>query len=168
MLYDLQSYKVNKIILCPIINEIKKSYITSGFSIEFLMNIFTGVSITKRVVEKQNKYSMSLTIKDYYICRGLMLNNRLNGYPYDEEGQEKEKEIFKKIEDFYRNDPKIASKNRYEFEFEEILSIVSEDDLLCSLKWFEKQVKFAIQLLEKYENSSIVRKKKVSSILEEL
>lgn len=168
MLFDLQSDKVNKIILCPIIKDLKKYYKTFGFSLDFLLKIFLGLSITKTVVDKQVKYNMSLTIRDYYICRGLMLNNKLNGYSHGKDYQDVEKELFEKIIEFYKDDTKTACKNRFEFGFEEILKIVEEKDLLHYLEWFEKQVTFAIQLLEKYENSNVTRKKKVSSILDEL
>lgn len=40
MLFDLQSEKVNKIILCPILKEIKKLYLQYGFSIELLNILF--------------------------------------------------------------------------------------------------------------------------------
>lgn len=168
MLFDLQSDKVNKIILCPIIKELRKYYKEYGFSLNFLKTIFLGVSITKMVADKKEKYHMSLTIRDYFICRGLMLNNKLNRYPYGKDYQDEEKQFFEKIIEFYKDDAKIARKNRFEFGFEEILKIVDENDLLHYLEWFEKQVIFAIQLLEKYETSNITRKKKVSSILDEL
>lgn len=168
MLYDLQSDKVNKIILCPIIKEVKNNYTTYGFTVEFLRMMFSGVSVTKRILRKEEKYSMSLTIKDYYVCRGLMLNNKLNNFPYDEGYQEHERNLYEKIVEFYKDNPADAGKNRYEFEFDEILKIVEEKDLLYALEWLEKQVLYAISILEKYEDSSVKRKKRVSSILDEL
>lgn len=168
MLYDLQSDKVNKIILCPIIREVRNNYTTYGFSVEFLRMMFSGVSVTKRALRKEVKYSMSLTIKDYYVCRGLMLNNKLNNFPYDEGYQEHERKLYEKIVEFYKDNPAYTGKNRYEFEFDEILKIVEEKDLLYALEWFEKQILYAVSILEKYEDSSVKRKKRVSSILEEL
>lgn len=168
MLFDLQSEKVNKIIICPIIKELKKYYQTYGFSVAFLKKIFSGLTISKMTVKKNDRYHMGLTIRNHYICRGLMLNNQLNGYHHDEGSQKSQEVIFNKIIEFYKDDADFANKKRYKFGFEEILNIVDEHSLLQSLDWFENQVLFAIQLLEKYEDSNVSRKKKVSSILNEL
>ena len=40
MLYDLQSEKVNKIVICPILREVKKLYLKYGYSVIFLTKFF--------------------------------------------------------------------------------------------------------------------------------
>ncbi len=52
--------------------------------------------------------------------------------------------------------------------FEEILNIVSEEELLECLGWFEKQILYALHILDEYADNNVARKRKVSSILEEL
>lgn len=47
MLFNLQSEKVNKIILCPIIVEIREIYNQLGFSIELIKKMFDNISIRK-------------------------------------------------------------------------------------------------------------------------
>ena len=170
MLFDLQSEKVNKIILCPILNEVKRLYFEYGFSIELLNDLFRGIRINKRKNGDSFKYSTSLTISNQYLCYGLMLNNRLNEYPYGTSKQEKEKELFEKIEMYMIEKRGEQGKNltTISMNFEEILNIVSQKELLESLEWFEKQILYALHILDEYTDNSISRKRKVSSILEEL
>ena len=58
--------------------------------------------------------------------------------------------------------------NRRQFSFNEILNILTKEELLKHLQWFQSQVEFAMQIVEKYDDTNINRKKKVASILEEL
>lgn len=170
MLFDLQSEKVNKIVLCPILNEIKKLYSEHGFSLGFLNELFEGIKINKRKDNNSFKYSTSLTISNQYLCYGLMLNNRLNEYPYGTSKQEKEKELYGKIETYLIEKEGKQAKNltRVSMSFEEILNIVSEEELLECLGWFEKQILFSLHILDEYADNNVARKRKVSSILEEL
>ncbi len=52
--------------------------------------------------------------------------------------------------------------------FDEVLEVLEPDELLEHLEWFQNQIEFAIQIVEKYDDRKISRKKKVSTILEEL
>lgn len=171
MLFDLQSDKVNKIVLCPIINEIKQLYLTKGFSLGLLYELFEGIKIGKRNTSKSKyKYHSSLTIKNKYLCYGLMLTIRLNEYAYDESTQEMEKRLYEKIKDYVikKEGKEISEPRVFSMGFEEVLEVVSEKELLECLKWFEKQVLYAIHILEECSDGNISRKKKVASILEEL
>ena len=100
----------------------------------------------------------------------LKLNNRLNEYPYEKSTQETEKEIYEKIERYMieKEGEKVRKLRRFSMSFEDVLKIVSEQELLECLKWFEKQILYAMHILEECEDGNISRKKKVSSILEEL
>ncbi len=170
MLFDLQSEKVNKIVLCPILSEVKKLYLEKGFSLELLNELFEGLQVGKRTVNNSVSYNVSLTISNQYLCYGLMLNNRLNEYPYEKSTQETEKEIYEKIERYMieKEGEKVRRLRRFSMSFEDVLKIVSEQELLECLKWFEKQILYAMHILEECEDGNISRKKKVSSILEEL
>ena len=174
MLFDLQSEKVNKIVLCPILSEVKKLYLEKGFSLELLNELFEGLQVGKRTVNNSVSYNVSLTISNQYLCYGLMLNNRLNEYPYEKSTQETEKEIYEKIERYMiekegeKEGEKVRKLRRFSMSFEDVLKIVSEQELLECLKWFEKQILYAMHILEECEDGNISRKKKVSSILEEL
>lgn len=168
MLFDLQSEKVNKIILCPILNEIKKLYLQYGYSLEFLNILFEGMKFSVSRKGDSKIYSSSLKIRNRYLCYGLMLNNRLNVFAYSNNDNGKEKALFERCKKYKedKNNKKISSI--VEMSFDEALEVMNLDELLEQLKWFRNQVEFAMQIVEKYDDKKISRKKKVATILEEL
>lgn len=168
MLFDLQSEKVNKIILCPILKEVKKLYLQYGFSIDLLNILFEGMKFTKRLNGEKMRYSTSLTIKNQYLCYGLMLNNRLNMFPYSDNNDKQEKQIFEKMEKYMVNKNHKRNARSLSATFDEVLEVLKPEELLKHLEWFQNQIEFAIQIVEKYDDRKISRKKKVSTILEEL
>lgn len=168
MLFDLQSEKVNKIILCPILKEVKKLYLQYGFSIDLLNILFEGMKFTKRLNGEEMRYSTSLTIKNQYLCYGLMLNNRLNVFPYSDNNDKQEKQIFEKMEKYMVNKNHKRNARSLSATFDEVLEVLKPEELLKHLEWFQNQIEFAIQIVEKYDDRKISRKKKVSTILEEL
>ena len=168
MLFDLQSEKVNKIILCPILKEVKKLYLQYGFSIDLLNILFKGMKFTKRLNGEEMRYSTSLTIKNQYLCYGLMLNNRLNMFPYSYNNDKQEKQIFEKMEKYMVNKNHKRNARSLSATFDEVLEVLKPEELLKHLEWFQNQIEFAIQIVEKYDDRKISRKKKVSTILEEL
>lgn len=168
MLFDLQSEKVNKIILCPILKEVKKLYLQYGFSIDLLNILFEGMKFTKRLNGEEMRYSTSLTIKNQYLCYGLMLNNRLNMFPYSDNNDKQEKQIFEKMEKYMLNKNHKRNARSLSATFDEVLEVLKPEELLKHLEWFQNQIEFAIQIVEKYDDKKISRKKKVSTILEEL
>lgn len=175
MLFDLQSEKVNKIILCPILMEIKRLYSQYGFSIELLNIMYKGVTFIKRSFRDKVRYNISLTIKNQYLFRVLKLNNRLNmfRYLYNNDDDEREWQIYKKIEKYIletymraNNCKKIPAV--LNLTFDEVLDFLKPEELLEYLDFFKQQIEFAIQIVEKYDGRKISRKKKVSTILDEL
>lgn len=58
MLFNLQSEKVNKIILYPALKQIRKRYNEDGYSLKLLRYMFSGVFIDRRIDDKgERKYS---------------------------------------------------------------------------------------------------------------
>ena len=173
MLFDLQSEKVNKIILCPILMEIKKLYSQYGFSIELLKIMYEGITFVKNPFRGKIKYNISLTMKNQYLSRGLKLNSRLNMFRYLGDNDERERQIYKKIEKYIVETYKRAnnckrSPSILNFTFDEVLEFLKPEELLEYLDFFKSQIEFAIQTVEKYDDRKISRKKKVATILEEL
>lgn len=149
MLFDLQSEKVNKIILCPILKEVKKLYLQYGFSIDLLNILFEGMKFTKRLNGEEMRYSTSLTIKNQYLCYGLMLNNRLNMFPYSDNNDKQEKQIFEKMEKYMVNKNHKRNARSLSATFDEVLEVLKPEELLKHLEWFQNQIEFAIQIVEK-------------------
>ena len=173
MLFDLQSEKVNKIILCPILMEIKNLYSQYGFSIELLKIMYEGITFVKNTFRGKIKYNISLTMKNQYLFRGLKLNSRLNMFRYLGDNDERERQIYKKIEKYIVETYKRAnnckrSPSILNFTFDEVLEFLKPEELLEYLDFFKSQIEFAIQTVEKYDDRKISRKKKVATILEEL
>ena len=173
MLFDLQSEKVNKIILCPILMEIKKLYSQYGFSIELLNIIYKGVTFTKDPFIEKEQYIIYLNMKNQYLSRGLKLNSRLNMFRYLGDNDERERQIYKKIEKCIaevciRNNKCGNWPSILKLTFDEVLEFLKPEELLEYLDFLKSQIEFAIQIVEKYDDRKISRKKKVSTILEEL
>ncbi|MBR7165463.1 MAG: NACHT domain-containing protein [Clostridia bacterium] len=165
MLYNMQPEKVNKIILFPGLRKIQTLYTEKGFSIEFLSKLFTGLS-TRVYFEEENgkkvRYkSISLNIKDNYMCSVLKLSCILNGYSFPKINTEAEEKVYDLIK-------KNSKTGKIVKPFKEVLDFIDEADLLEALKWFEKQIEFSIFILEQEKENDISKKKRVSSILDEL
>ena len=115
---------------------------------------------------EEEVFSTSLTTKNQYLCYGLMLNNILNNYPYSK--NEMDKALYEKCNVYVENQGKRRGHSIISLSFQEALEIMKEEELLEYLKWFKSQVEFAIKIVDKYDDKNINRKKKVSTILEEL
>lgn len=168
MLFDLQSEKVNKIIICPILKDIKKLYDQYNFSLQFLEALFNGVEFRKSNDDNKEYFTSSLTIDNRYLCYGIILNSRLNKYSYGENNNNTTQKIFEKLQKSNIFNLTTNNRNSFWVSFDQILSVISEVELLDDLQWFKAHIEFAMQILEKYDNLRIGRKKKVASILEEL
>lgn len=169
MLFDLQSEKLNKIVICPILKEIQKLYMQLGFSLDFLETLFEGVRFNRRRMQNDEEhYGSSLTIKNQYLCYGLMLNSRLNEFPYENHDEIANKKMYDKMKKAYLAVSQEKSVSSFFMPFTQVLDIISKDELLTHLNWFKKQVEFAMQIIEKYDETNIGRKKKVATILDEL
>lgn len=169
MLFDLQSEKVNKIVICPILKKVQKFYIQFGFSLEFLEILFEGIRLRKQFMHNNKvHYGSSLTIKNQYLCNGLLLNSRLNEFPYENYNENENRNIYNKLKEAYLSNS--HEKNVYSFymPFSQVLDVISERELLDYLSWFKKQIEYAIQIIEKYDDTNIGRKRKVTTILDEL
>ncbi len=169
MLFDLQSEKVNKIVICPILKEVQKLYIQFGFSLDFLEILFKGIRLRRRQTQNNEEhYGSSLTIKNQYLCNGLILNSRLNEFPYENYNEEGNKNIYYKLKKAYLSSSHEEDIESFFMPFARVLDVISENELLYHLDWFKKQVEFAMQIIEKYDDTNVGRKKKVATILDEL
>lgn len=162
MLYDLQSEKVNRIILCPGIRKLKELYEEFGFSIQLLERLFKNLSIEKKNENGKIKKNISFYIKDKYLCEILKMTCRFNGYRYGVIDNSKEEEI---IDLFLK---KNSRNNKVEIDISEMLEVVPKEDFLQGVAWVENHIKFCLQILDEYGTNTIGNKRKVSSILEQL
>lgn len=151
MLFNLQSEKVNKIILCPGIKQMKKRYDEKGFSGELLKYLFEGVTVGRRPNQgKEKRYSFSLRIKNKYLCNILRSACRLNGYSYPEINVEYESKIAENFKQVDRTQV---------IAFDEIFQIIKEEDFLKAISWFEEQLIFCFDLSENLESKKLGKRK---------
>ena len=168
MLFDLQTDKVNKIIFCPGIKTIKSIYEEHGFSCDLLRKMFDGITINRRYFKENGQtrkcYVASLYVKDRYLCNIMQLACRLNKYPFPRspEFNTETEEILKKI---------VLSKHNslpQTWTFDEIFPIIDPDQLLFCVQWFDRHLHFCFDIYEKYSENAALKKRKVSSIIDEL
>lgn len=178
MLYNLQPDKVNKIVLCPGLKKLKELYDSMGFSVELLKELFSGVHL-RRLYKLENSkrvtdYTIDFGISNRYLCNILMITCKLNHFfNPNAEGIKKSREIASTwVSEREKQDP----QNRYHIEpieFDDLMIFLDKHnftvaDFLEACKWVEARFIFSFKILEKYGENSISRKKKVSSILDEL
>ena len=160
MLFNLQSEKVNKIILCPGIKKLKKIHDDKGFTIDLLEILFKGISINPVSREGKTHYSIALVIKDRYLCNVAQMTCRLNHYRYAQEDA-RDDALARQIK------RKLPSRENL-WSFSEVTGIVSTEELLENLSWFEHQYQFCISILQQNADNKALHKKKVASIIDEL
>lgn len=160
MLFNLQSEKVNKIILCPGIKKLKKIHDDKGFTIDLLEILFKGISINPVSREGKTHYSIALVIKDRYLCNVAQMTCRLNHYRYAQEDA-RDDALARQIK------RKLPSRENL-WSFSEVTGIVSTEELLENLSWFEHQYQFCISILQQNADNKALQKKKVASIIDEL
>ena len=116
------------------------------------------------------EYDLSLQIKDYYLCRGLMLNAKLNKHNKPElSRKDNEHETRKKLaSQLQKKFPYIGETDRECVSFDEVLTIISEPELLKVLLWVKDDIDFALKTINDHELSKVNRKRREASILDEL
>lgn len=166
MLFNLQPEKVNKIILSPGIKKLKDLYDKKRFSVELLDDLFAGLSVrnTRGRNTKDTKAELSIPIKNRYLCNIFRFSCKLNGFINDT-SERKSTGIAERI----KSGVKTKTGRTFDrYSFKEILTVVDEKELLEELDWINQQLLFAFSVLEKNKSNDLAKKRKVSSIIEEL
>lgn len=160
MLFNLQSEKVNKIILYPALKRFKKRYENEGFSVELLKYLFYGVGVTKRRNPKDGrKFILSLHIKNKFMCNILIKTCELNGYLYPELDHIAEQRVAEVIY-------KIRHTNY--ISFNRVIKVVEEGELLEAFEWFRQQILFVVNFTDKLEIETKEVRNNVKDILKSL
>lgn len=165
MLFNMQSEKVNKVIFSPGIKKVKRLYNQYGYSLQFLQQLFYGVQVINRSSDDSpSKKTLSLMVREDYLCNILRCTCRCNKYRYGQQGQKQidyEDQIAKRLINGEKNKHKV-------FPIEEAVKVVREEELLSAVSWFEKQYEFCVMIMEQSSGKGSIRKKKVASIIDEL
>lgn len=165
MLYELQPSRFIKNIISPAIKELHEKYIDNGESNEWLIRLmYSDVGVRKYSKEKNKR--CFVTIKEFYYHDMIIRACNVGGLfksRTDEENQRSEKREAK-----LRN----ILEEKYRLDKEQSFDTLAEDgymeEVLEGLQWIVDRYEFAVEYIEGYDNSSLSRKKKFSSMLDEL
>ncbi len=166
MLFRMQSDKVNKIVFCPIIKEIKNLYEKEGFTIKFLRRLFIDFSVEKHWKNGENKYRVRVYY-DTFLYKGMVLGVGLNDFYHSGRRQnynDVHKALFEKVSENYTFDSN-ASHVYFTTKFDAALLLVKEDELLENFLWVKDECEFLFEILEKCEKEKMGISNKLSSIL---
>lgn len=163
MLYGLQPDDTNRVVLLPGVKQLKELYNNLGFSIKFLNEVFNGIVINydyNKMCNHMVPLRMLLRIKNFYLFDVVKIVCVLNRFVFQDLDSDLEKEVLIKLAEKFKIDETI--------EFNIAIKIVGENKLLNALRWFEEQILFAFNIMEKYETSSLANYDSLLSILNRL
>ena len=163
MLFELQSEKVNRIIICPILKEIKELYEKHGFSIELMEILYNSASFISPFDDE--RIVLAVSENKNYFAPILNLNARLNKKPENHFKPNAEELLNRVLEYKGLNDSGIDSLG---ISFRELAEIVTENRLLQEFNWVKDSLEFALKILDKYEKSNSHKLNSVEDILEDL
>ena len=163
MLFELQSEKVNRIIICPILKEIKKLYEDLKFSVELMEILYSSASFISPFDD--NQIVLAVMNNTNYFVPILELNARLNKKPKKHFEPNAEELLYRVLEYKGRNDSEIDA---LEIGFRELAEIVTEKRLLQELDWIKDSIEFALKILDNYEKSNPLKSNSVDDILADL
>ena len=163
MLFELQSEKVNRIIICPILKEIKELYEKHGFSIELMEILYNSASFISPFDDE--RIVLAVSENKNYFAPILNLNARLNKKPENHFKPNAEELLNRVLEYKGLNDSGIDSLG---ISFRELAEIVTENRLLQEYDWVKDSLEFALKILDKYEKSNSHKLNSVEDILEDL
>lgn len=163
MLFELQSEKVNRIIICPILKEIKELYEKLGFSIELMEILYNSAIFISSFDDEQ--IVLAVSENKNYFAPILDLNARLNKKPKNNFKPNAQVLLDRVLEYKGRNDSGIDVLG---ISFGELAEIVTEKKLLQEYDWIRDSIDFALKIIDKYEKSNSLNLNSVEDILADL
>ena len=145
MLFNLQSDRFNKIIICPYIKKIKDVYDNTGFSKEFLKVIYANAGFFDDDETDQVFLVVSVTELSFILTLNEKLNgNKNNNTPRITDDSNAYFEVSS-----YIDKHNIACSTE-SMSFDILSAALTEKRMLKELDWIKKSVEFAFDILDKY------------------
>lgn len=163
-LFTLQPDKVNKIVFYPGIKKLKELYDKNGFSYDVICSIFNGINIFVPQ-GKKHRPRIGFSVQNRYLCNILYLTYGLNNYSSSDANSNASKED-RVIDKLAATIPDESFSHTWSFE--DLKKIITPEELIDCLSWCDNCLQFCFDLYEKYSDSSALKKRKVSSIIDEL
>lgn len=167
MLFSLEGERVNKVVLCPGIKELKALYDKAGFSCDLLSTLYTCIAVRKEfrsgTSEQKSSYSTILPCANYYLCSIISIVCNLNGYSQPSHKIDpRQQEILRKISE------RLDALSVSSCSFKEAADIVGNENFLYSLRWFKDRIQFCFQIYDKYTRKVPSEKSTIKSILADI
>lgn len=166
MLFNMQSDKVNKIILCPEIKKIKKIYDSCGFTIDFIKKIYDRIMLEKSVFiedlgEKSGEYTLLYRVKNKYFDRIIFCTCEFNNFSYKHTNDEINTKVVNKLLEINNDD-----FEELDFSLDDAVEILGEKELLRNFEFLKSRLHFVFDILQKYDSKSISEKTTIDSIID--
>lgn len=164
MLYELQPLRFVKNIISPAIRELQEKFKKNNESEEWLIGyLYEDVGIRKY---RNGEKRCAVTIKNFYyhdmIIRACSISELYNNSKQErmQRNKVREEKLIKILEEEYR-----ASKP---VRFEDIIRRGYTKEMLEALHWVIERYKFAVNYVDMVDKDPLAKKKRFSSMLEEL
>lgn len=164
MLYELQSSRFIKNIISPAIRELHELYNNNGESEEWLINLmYEDVCVRKY---KDGQKRCAVTIKEFYFHDMIMRACNIGGLYKNmkeeraQRSKAREEPLIKILEENYGIDKEV--------EFDKLKQNGYKKEMLEGLHWIIERFEFAVNYIESVDIDPLARKKRFSSMLEEL
>ena len=164
MLYELQPLRFVKNIISPAIRELQEKFKKNNESEEWLIGyLYEDVGIRKY---RNGEKRCAVTIKNFYyhdmIIRACSISELYNNSKQErmQRNKVREEKLIKILEEEYH-----ASKP---VRFEDIIRRGYTKEMLEALHWVIERYKFAVNYVDMVDKDPLAKKKRFSSMLEEL
>lgn len=164
MLYELQPLRFQKNIVIPAIRELQELFVKNGKSEEWLINLMYEDVCVRKYVNGEKR--CAVTIREFYYHDMIMRACNIGGLYKNmkEEKNQRSKERENKLINLLESKYGIEK----EVKFSELKKIGFMDETIQALYWIVERYEFAINFVELIDKDPIGRKKKFSSMLDEL
>lgn len=164
MLYELQPSRFIKNIISPAIRELHELYNNNGESEEWLIKLMYEDVCVRKYKDGQKRCAVS--IKEFYFHDMIMRACNIGGLYKNmkeeraQRSKTREEPLIKILEENYGIDKEV--------EFDELKQNGYKKEMLEGLHWIIERFEFAVNYIESVDIDPLARKKRFSSMLEEL
>ena len=163
MLYELQPLRFVKNIISPAIRELQEKFKKNNESEEWLIGyLYEDVGIRKYT---NGEKRCAVTIKNFYyhdmIIRACSISELYNNSKQErmQRNKVREEKLIKILEEYHASKP---------VRFEDIIRRGYTKEMLEALYWVIERYKFAVNYVDMVDKDPLAKKKRFSSMLEEL
>lgn len=164
MLYELQPLRFQKNIIIPAVKELQNLYEKNGKSEEWLINLMHEEVCIRKYKDGEKRCAVS--IKEFYFHDMIMRACNIGGLYKNikEERNQRSRESENKFIDFIEDKYGLNK----EVKLSELKKIGFMSETIQALHWIIERYEFAISYVEAIDKDPIAKKRRFSSMLDEL